>query len=210
MCVYLLLPWDLHSKQGLLFNGTIIKCAVSKHWWFVLSPVYSPIRLIPRTAPFPHSAAFLDVNTSKSLAAKHWLKHSWENRNILLVMCGTLFSPPQKIPSSACQVQKGSRGPHQLDVLSFRLQNTIISTCSFFPFILVISWLDLISLPRAKIHTFQTSPNFLHPIAPFQLFVATLVSSLPFWLAKCVIPLAWYSYSHANPLRYPHLSRGNW
>lgn len=118
--------------------------------------------------------------------------------------------PPKKIPSSACQVQKGSRGPHQLDVLSFRLQNTIISTCSFFPFILVISWLDLISLPRVKIHTFQTSPNFLHPIAPFQLFVATLVSSLPFWLAKCVIPLAWYSYSHANPLRYPHLSRGNW
>lgn len=133
MCVYLLLPWDLHSKQGLLFNGTIIKCAVSKHWWFALSPVYSPIRLIPRAAPFPHSAAFLDVNTSKSLAAKHWLKHSWENRNILLVMCGTLFSPP-KIPSSACQVQKGSRGPHQLDVLSFRLQNTIISTCSFFSF----------------------------------------------------------------------------
>lgn len=110
MCVYLLLPWDLHSKQGLLFNGTIIKCAVSKHWWFALSPVYSPIRLIPRAAPFPHSAAFLDVNTSKSLAAKHWLKHSWENRNILLVMCGTLFSPPKKYPVVLVKCRRAAGG----------------------------------------------------------------------------------------------------
>lgn len=73
-----LLPWDLHSKQGLLFNGTIIKCAVSKHWCCALSLFTHPYASNPHspTSPLPHSAAFLEVNTSKSLAAKHRAKCS--------------------------------------------------------------------------------------------------------------------------------------
>lgn len=86
VCVYLLLPWDLHSKQGLLFNGTIIKCAFSKHWCFALSLFTHPYTSHPRhpthTSSFPHSAAFLEVNASKSLAAKHQRKCSRENSSV--------------------------------------------------------------------------------------------------------------------------------
>ena len=55
--VYLLLPWDLNSMQGLLFNGTVIKCAFCKPWCFVLSLFthpYTSTPLLAHTSPlFP-------------------------------------------------------------------------------------------------------------------------------------------------------------
>lgn len=53
------------------------------------------------------------------------------------------------------------------------------------------------------LHTWSPS---LYLNSPFQLGVARRGSTPPPRLTKCVIPVAWYSYSCANPLRYPLLT----
>ena len=172
-----LLPWDLHSKQGLLFNGTVIKCAVSKRF-----PCYSPIRLKPPSPlhpPFPHSTAFLDA--SKSPAAEQRPKCSWENRNGQLV---THFVFPHQTPAAGCRGQRGSRGSSQLAVVAEDFQNKTRSSCSN---VCVACFVKsrFGSLKKNQSYTNTTAHNHLKLITPFQLLVARL-GSLPLQASQSV------------------------
>lgn len=114
-----------------------------------------------------------------------------------LVMCRSLFFP--------LNTQYWlSRARGQLGVISagwcvFRFQNKIRSRCRNICFsCFVKSRFDSLHQRQNDRHT----RNLLSLITP--LSQARLCSPV-FRLTKCIIPVAWYSYSCANPFRYPQL-----
>lgn len=115
----------------------------------------------------------------------------------------TLFLPI-KHPTAVVK-GKGVAGGHtyQLAVMSedCKIKPEADATISVW---LALSSPDLNHLSRMK--TTHTTHKILDPITAFQLLVPSWVTLPLSCLTKCVIPVAWYNYSCANPLRYPQLS----
>lgn len=112
----------------MLFNGTIIKSAVSRHWCFALCLHTHPYTSThPHgTHPEVHSVALLDVNASENLETAEVL---WRNRNIQLVKCAGFFIFSTKNSTMVLKGQRGRRGSYQLTAMPKVFKNKTKGRC---------------------------------------------------------------------------------